>query len=271
MRRHTIWGEELLPASAWFTTARQIARSHHENWDGTGYPDGLKGNQIPLAATIVSVADGFDAMTSKRPYKGAWPPARAMREAQERPRPQVLSPGAGSLRARCRRGYHHAHCQRTQQALRPHEGRLARPQIWDVSRPEIGNRPHIETVRLIASSKRPLRREDAMSKSDDIRYKALAHPLRRALLNEMSETGRTLAYLVRRTGAAPSRVSNHLRLMEQARLVRTRQRSGGRIYYLRKEGLRQVLAFLNSLVDPSLRLSDPPTRAAAPGRRTGRK
>jgi PAS domain S-box-containing protein len=94
MRRHTIWGEELLPASAWFTTARQIARSHHENWDGTGYPDGLKGNQIPLAATIVSVADGFDAMTSKRPYKGAWPPARAMRELRSdqghKYSPQVL-------------------------------------------------------------------------------------------------------------------------------------------------------------------------------------
>ena len=82
MRRHTVWGEELLPANAWFTTARQIARCHHENWDGTGYPDGLKGDEIPLAATIVAVADGFDAMTSKRPYKNAWPSARAMRELQ---------------------------------------------------------------------------------------------------------------------------------------------------------------------------------------------
>ena len=94
MRRHTIWGEELLPASAWFTTAREIARSHHENWDGTGYPDRLRGNQIPLSATIVAVADGFDAMTSKRPYKGAWPPARAMRELRSddghRYSPQVL-------------------------------------------------------------------------------------------------------------------------------------------------------------------------------------
>jgi len=80
MRRHTIWGEELLPDSPWFTTARQIARSHHENWDGSGYPDGVKEDEIPLSARIVAVADGFDAMTSKRPYKGAWPPARAMRE-----------------------------------------------------------------------------------------------------------------------------------------------------------------------------------------------
>ena len=82
MRRHTVWGEKLLPHDPWFKTARQIARSHHENWDGTGYPDGLSGSEIPLAATIVAVADGFDAMTSRRPYKGAWPPARAMRELQ---------------------------------------------------------------------------------------------------------------------------------------------------------------------------------------------
>jgi PAS domain S-box-containing protein len=83
MRRHTIWGEELLPDSPWFTTARQIARSHHENWDGSGYPDGVKEDEIPLSARIVAVADGFDAMTSKRPYKGAWPPARAMRELRD--------------------------------------------------------------------------------------------------------------------------------------------------------------------------------------------
>ena len=80
MRRHPVWGEELLPDSVWFTTARQIARCHHENWDGTGYPDGLSAERIPIAAAILAVADGFDAMTSKRPYKGAWPPARAMRE-----------------------------------------------------------------------------------------------------------------------------------------------------------------------------------------------
>ena len=94
MRHHAVWGEELLPASAWFATARQIARSHHENWDGTGYPDGLMGDDIPLAAAIVAVADGFDAMTSKRPYKNAWPSARAMRELKtdggHRYSPQVV-------------------------------------------------------------------------------------------------------------------------------------------------------------------------------------
>jgi PAS domain S-box-containing protein len=83
MRCHSVWGEKLLPRDPWFETARQITRAHHENWDGTGYPDGLSGSDIPLAATIVAVADGFDAMTSRRPYKGAWPPARAMRELRE--------------------------------------------------------------------------------------------------------------------------------------------------------------------------------------------
>lgn len=80
MRKHPGWGEELLPPDPWFKKARQIARWHHENWDGTGYPYGLHGDMIPLCSAIVSVADGFDAMTSRRPYKAAWPPVRAMSE-----------------------------------------------------------------------------------------------------------------------------------------------------------------------------------------------
>jgi PAS domain S-box-containing protein len=80
MRQHPAWGEELLSTHPWMGTARQIARWHHENWDGTGYPDGLRGEKIPLCAAIVAVADGFDAMTSDRPYKKAWPSGRAIRE-----------------------------------------------------------------------------------------------------------------------------------------------------------------------------------------------
>jgi putative two-component system response regulator len=82
MKRHTVWGDELLAGHAWLETARHIARWHHENWDGSGYPDGLEGPQIPPSASIVAVADGFDAMTSDRPYKKAWPPTRAVREIQ---------------------------------------------------------------------------------------------------------------------------------------------------------------------------------------------
>ena len=51
--------------------ARQIAQSHHEHWDGSGYPDGLQGEAIPLAARIMAMADVFDALTSKRVYKEA--------------------------------------------------------------------------------------------------------------------------------------------------------------------------------------------------------
>jgi response regulator RpfG family c-di-GMP phosphodiesterase len=50
----------------------QVARSHHERWDGAGYPDGLQGRDIPLAARIVALADVYDALTSKRIYKDAW-------------------------------------------------------------------------------------------------------------------------------------------------------------------------------------------------------
>jgi putative two-component system response regulator len=60
--------------------AEQIARSHHERWDGSGYPQGLSGDEIPLPARICAVCDVFDALLSPRPYKDAWPLADVMRE-----------------------------------------------------------------------------------------------------------------------------------------------------------------------------------------------
>jgi putative two-component system response regulator len=80
MQTHTTAGEKILGQSPYYEVARQIARSHHEWVDGSGYPDGLKGNAIPLSARIVAVADVFDALTSARPYKEAWPVDRALTE-----------------------------------------------------------------------------------------------------------------------------------------------------------------------------------------------
>lgn len=80
MKQHTVIGAEILGQhpSGLLNLAATIARSHHERWDGTGYPDGLKGENIPVAARIVAVADVFDALTSERPYKHAWPVDEAL-------------------------------------------------------------------------------------------------------------------------------------------------------------------------------------------------
>lgn len=74
MRRHPLIGYEILAdsPSRYLQMGAIIALGHHEKFDGTGYPQGLTGESIPLAARIVAVADVFDALTSKRPYKGAW-------------------------------------------------------------------------------------------------------------------------------------------------------------------------------------------------------
>lgn len=82
MRTHTTVGAELLSKSniAHMQMAEDIARYHHEWWDGTGYPGNLSGTSIPLAARIAALADVFDALTHKRPYKVAWPIDSALDE-----------------------------------------------------------------------------------------------------------------------------------------------------------------------------------------------
>lgn len=82
MKQHTISGYEILKdsQSELLQTAAQIALSHHEKFDGTGYPYGLKGENIPLSGRICAVSDVFDALTSKRPYKHAWPVEEAIAE-----------------------------------------------------------------------------------------------------------------------------------------------------------------------------------------------
>jgi two-component system response regulator RpfG len=79
MRRHPIIGHEILKGSAskYVRMGALIALGHHEKYDGSGYPNGLVGDHIPLCARIVSVADVYDALTSVRPYKKAWPSEQA--------------------------------------------------------------------------------------------------------------------------------------------------------------------------------------------------
>ncbi len=80
MQQHTIWGEEFLRRRQGFELAAGVAAAHHERWDGGGYPRGLAGEEIPEAATIVAVADAFDAMTHNRPYRTRRSVAMALQE-----------------------------------------------------------------------------------------------------------------------------------------------------------------------------------------------
>jgi HD-GYP domain-containing protein (c-di-GMP phosphodiesterase class II) len=73
MRRHPTYAYELLLLIAYLRPALDIPHCHHEKWDGTGYPRGLKGEQIPLAARLFAVVDVWDALRSDRPYRQGWP------------------------------------------------------------------------------------------------------------------------------------------------------------------------------------------------------
>jgi len=87
MKQHTVIGWGVLNQAAaqssqgaFLMAAAEIARSHHERWDGAGYPDGLSGEMIPLSARIVAVADVYDALTTERSYKSAWSTEAAYKE-----------------------------------------------------------------------------------------------------------------------------------------------------------------------------------------------
>lgn len=77
--RHCLHGVQALSGLPTCEREREIIRHHHENWDGTGYPDALAGERIPLLARIVAVCDAWDALTSPRPWRGAYSPPEAMR------------------------------------------------------------------------------------------------------------------------------------------------------------------------------------------------
>lgn len=83
MRSHTVKGEELCRPMKSLQKVLPIIRSHHERWDGSGYPDGLKGDKIPLVARILQLTDVYDALTTARPYKPALTHDEAVREIAE--------------------------------------------------------------------------------------------------------------------------------------------------------------------------------------------
>ena len=120
MKGHTTIGAAILAGSSspLVRLAESIALAHHERWDGGGYPNGLRGEEIPLAARICAVCDVFDALVSPRPYKPAWPLQAALDEiARQRGRhfdpavtdaflalvpslePELLGPGGDASRA----------------------------------------------------------------------------------------------------------------------------------------------------------------------------
>jgi putative two-component system response regulator len=82
VQSHTVIGHRILEGSTWpvIRCAAEIALSHHECWDGSGYPHGVSGDRIPLDARIVAVADVFDALISHRAYKPAWEEEEAIAE-----------------------------------------------------------------------------------------------------------------------------------------------------------------------------------------------
>jgi PAS domain S-box-containing protein/putative nucleotidyltransferase with HDIG domain len=85
MKRHALIGAEILSnsTSPWLQMAEEIALTHHERWNGRGYPRNLSGEDIPLVGRIVAVADVFDALTHERPYKKAWPINEAKAEIEQ--------------------------------------------------------------------------------------------------------------------------------------------------------------------------------------------
>jgi HD-GYP domain-containing protein (c-di-GMP phosphodiesterase class II) len=78
MRKHPSHALEVLEPIVFLRPALEIPYAHHERWDGTGYPGGLKGEQIPLAARAFTVVDAYDALTHNRPYRAAWSADKAL-------------------------------------------------------------------------------------------------------------------------------------------------------------------------------------------------
>lgn len=102
MQAHTVWGAQLVETLPAFKEVIPLIRSHHENYDGSGYPDGLKGEETPLLVRILRIADSFDAMTSDRPYRKALTLTEACQELDKNAGtqfdPQLVDPFIASVK-----------------------------------------------------------------------------------------------------------------------------------------------------------------------------
>jgi HD-GYP domain-containing protein (c-di-GMP phosphodiesterase class II) len=83
MKQHPVYAYNLLSPISYLRGALDIPYCHHEHWDGSGYPRGLKGEQIPLPARIFSVIDVWDALLSNRPYREAWPREKVIKHIRD--------------------------------------------------------------------------------------------------------------------------------------------------------------------------------------------
>ena len=103
MKRHAPVGADILSVIGFPYPVVPIVRHHHENWDGTGYPDGLAGEAIPIGARILSVVDCFDALTSDRPYRPRFEPAAALQVLHRSTRHDVRPAASWTRSWRCTR------------------------------------------------------------------------------------------------------------------------------------------------------------------------
>lgn len=92
IKRHTVIGDRLCGDLRALTLVRPIVRHHHERLDGSGYPDGLRGDAVPLLAQIISIVDEYDAITTSRPYRQAQPPDRAFDQLSKDVKRGLLNP-----------------------------------------------------------------------------------------------------------------------------------------------------------------------------------
>jgi HD-GYP domain-containing protein (c-di-GMP phosphodiesterase class II) len=100
VKKHTLFGAKILGDHVRFTMAREIVLTHHERWDGSGYPYGLRGEQIPLPGRIIAIADQYDSLRNPRAYKPAYDHETACRiivEGDGRTMPHHFDPRVMSV------------------------------------------------------------------------------------------------------------------------------------------------------------------------------